>query len=75
SAVVVPAAALALGLAVVTVRPPGGGSGAAGGSGAVWDSGAAGGTGAADGIPLGPSLLAACAVALVAMLVLPLRAV
>ncbi|MEV7670482.1 FtsX-like permease family protein [Streptomyces sp. NPDC088752] len=57
SAVVVPAAALALGLAVVTVRPPGGGSGAA------------------DGIPLGPSLLAACAVALVAMLVLPLRAV
>ncbi|MGW9437780.1 FtsX-like permease family protein [Streptomyces sp. NPDC055607] len=75
SAVVVPAAALALGLAVVTVRPPGGGSGAAGGSGAVWDSGAAGGTGAADGIPLGPSLLAACAVALVAMLVLPLRAI
>ncbi|KOX23387.1 membrane protein [Streptomyces sp. NRRL F-6491] len=57
SAVAVPAAALALGLAVVTVRPPGGGPGAA------------------DGIPLGPSLLAASAVALVAMLVLPLRAV
>ncbi|MFC8170558.1 FtsX-like permease family protein [Streptomyces sp. NPDC057325] len=57
SAVTVPAAALALGLAVLTVRPPGGGPGAA------------------DGIPLGPSLLAASAVALVAMLVLPLRAV
>ncbi|MFJ4337491.1 FtsX-like permease family protein [Streptomyces sp. NPDC088915] len=69
SAVAVPAAALALGLAVVTVRPPTGGSGAAGGAGAVWGSGAAG------GIPLSPSLLAACAVALVAMLVLPLRAV
>ncbi|PVC70781.1 FtsX-like permease family protein [Streptomyces sp. CS081A] len=60
SAVAVPAAALALGLAVATVRPPGGGSGAAGVLG---------------GIPLGPSLLAASAVALVAMLVLPLRAV
>ncbi|MFF5453683.1 FtsX-like permease family protein [Streptomyces sp. NPDC012950] len=57
SAVAVPATALALGLAVVTVRPPGGGSGPL------------------DGIPLAPSLLAASAVALVAMLVLPLRAV
>ncbi|MEU4065866.1 FtsX-like permease family protein [Streptomyces wedmorensis] len=54
SAVAVPAAALALGLAVATVRPPAGGSG---------------------GIPLGPSVLAATAVALIAMLVLPLRAV
>ncbi|WP_411073476.1 FtsX-like permease family protein [Streptomyces sp. cmx-4-7] len=63
SAVAVPAAALALGLAVVTVRPPGGGTGAVDGSEAV------------GGIPLGPSLLAASAVALVAMLVLPLRAV
>ncbi len=66
SAVAVPAAALALGLAVVTVRPPGGGSGAiwgsgaAGGTGAIRDSGVAGGSeavwgsGAADGIPLGP---------------------
>ena len=54
SAVSVPAAALALGLAVVTVRGPDGGSG---------------------GIPLLPSVLAASAVALVAMLVLPLRAV
>ncbi|MFF5784237.1 FtsX-like permease family protein [Streptomyces sp. NPDC012693] len=54
SAVCVPAAALALVLAVVTVRAPDGGSG---------------------GIPLGPSLLAASAVALLATLVLPLRAV
>ncbi|WP_329287242.1 FtsX-like permease family protein [Streptomyces sp. NBC_00691] len=54
SAVAVPAAALALGLAVATVRGPDGGSG---------------------GIPLLPSLLATCAVALLAMLVLPLRAV
>ncbi|MER5306367.1 FtsX-like permease family protein [Streptomyces sp. NPDC002773] len=54
SAVSVPAAALALVLAVVTVRAPGGGP---------------------DAIPLGPSLLAASAVALLAMLVLPLRAV
>ncbi|MFF4171111.1 FtsX-like permease family protein [Streptomyces sp. NPDC001744] len=54
SAVVLPAAALALVLAVVTVRPPTGGTG---------------------GVPLGPSLLAASVVALVAMLVLPLRAV
>ncbi|MFB7542651.1 FtsX-like permease family protein [Streptomyces zaomyceticus] len=54
SAVAVPAAALALGLAVVTVRGPDGGSG---------------------GTPLLPSVLAASAVALVAMLVLPLRAV
>ncbi|MFF7848493.1 FtsX-like permease family protein [Streptomyces sp. NPDC007910] len=60
SAVAVPAAALALGLAVVTVRPPGDGPG---------------GPGPLDGIPLAPSLLAASAVALVAMLVLPLRAV
>ncbi|MFG3040272.1 FtsX-like permease family protein [Streptomyces sp. NPDC048330] len=55
SAVAVPAAALALVLAVATVRGPAGD-----------------GTG---GIPLTPSLLAAAAVALVAMLVLPLRAV
>ncbi|WP_426405296.1 ABC transporter permease [Streptomyces sp. R-07] len=54
SAVAVPAAALALGLAVATVRPPDGGSG---------------------GIPLGPSVLAAALVALLAMLVLPVRAV
>ncbi|MGW1508926.1 FtsX-like permease family protein [Streptomyces sp. NPDC002394] len=54
SAVALPAAALALGLAVATVRPPGGGSG---------------------GIPLAPSVLAAALVALIAMLVLPLRAV
>ncbi|MER7946776.1 ABC transporter permease [Streptomyces sp. NPDC096079] len=54
SAVAVPAAALALGLAVLTVRPPGGGSG---------------------GIPLAPSVLAAAAVALIATLVLPARAV
>ncbi|WP_328947187.1 ABC transporter permease [Streptomyces sp. NBC_00250] len=54
SAVAVPAAALALGLAVATVRGPDGGSG---------------------GIPLLPSVLAASAVALLAMLVLPLRAV
>ncbi|MFB6837402.1 FtsX-like permease family protein [Streptomyces sp. NPDC056361] len=53
SAVAVPAAALALGLAVATVPGPDGGSG---------------------GIPLAPSLLAATAVALIAMLVLPLRA-
>ncbi|GGR36531.1 membrane protein [Streptomyces cinereoruber] len=81
SAVAVPAAALALGLAVATVRPPGGGSGAAGaagGPGAPEAAGAADGAGAVGvlgGIPLGPSLLAASAVALVAMLVLPLRAV
>ncbi|WP_017237934.1 FtsX-like permease family protein [Streptomyces sp. SS] len=54
SAVAVPAAALALGLAVATVRGPDGGSGT---------------------IPLAPSLLATVAVALIAMLVLPLRAV
>ncbi|MFH9722194.1 FtsX-like permease family protein [Streptomyces sp. NPDC017254] len=54
SAVAVPAAALALGLAVTTVRGPDGGSG---------------------GLPLLPSVLAASAVALLAMLVLPLRAV
>ncbi|WP_030210552.1 FtsX-like permease family protein [Streptomyces bikiniensis] len=66
SAVAVPAAALALGLAVATVRPPGGTYGAAGGPG---------GPGWLGGIPLTPSLLAASAVALVAMLVLPLRAV
>ncbi|MCB8905261.1 MULTISPECIES: ABC transporter permease [unclassified Streptomyces] len=58
SAVAVPAAALALGLAVVTVRGPDGGS-----------------DGASGGIPLLPSVLATSAVALVAMLVLPLRAV
>ncbi|MFE5944231.1 FtsX-like permease family protein [Streptomyces sp. NPDC056480] len=58
SAVAVPAAALALGLAVVTVRGPDGGSG-----------------GPFGGIPLLPSVLATAAVALVAMLVLPLRAV
>ncbi|MEU1226383.1 FtsX-like permease family protein [Streptomyces sp. NPDC005828] len=54
SAVAVPAAALALGLAVLTVRPPGDG---------------------ADDIPLGPSVLATALVALISMLVLPLRAV
>ncbi|MFB7451584.1 FtsX-like permease family protein [Streptomyces sp. NPDC056194] len=54
SAVAVPAAALALGLAVLTVRPPGDGS---------------------TGIPLGPSVLGAALVALIAMLVLPARAV
>ncbi|MGW1118863.1 FtsX-like permease family protein [Streptomyces tanashiensis] len=54
SAVAVPAAALALVLALVTVRPPDGGSG---------------------GIPLGPSVLAAAAVALIATLVLPVRAI
>ncbi|MFF8377124.1 FtsX-like permease family protein [Streptomyces sp. NPDC015661] len=54
SAVAVPAAALALGLAVATVRPPDGGSG---------------------GIPLAPSVLAAAVVALIASLVLPVRAV
>ncbi|MFJ5139746.1 FtsX-like permease family protein [Streptomyces sp. NPDC088707] len=58
SAVTVPAAALALALAVVTVRGSDGGS-----------------DGAFGGIPLLPSVLAASAVALVAMLVLPLRAV
>ncbi|MFD4321456.1 FtsX-like permease family protein [Streptomyces sp. NPDC058548] len=58
SAVAVPAAVLALGLAVVTVRGPDGGS-----------------DGVSGGIPLLPSVLAASAVALVAMLVLPLRAV
>ncbi|MDX2558913.1 ABC transporter permease [Streptomyces sp. TX20-6-3] len=58
SAVAVPAAVLALGLAVVTVRGPDGGS-----------------DGVLGGIPLLPSVLAASAVALVAMLVLPLRAV
>ncbi|MFF3836334.1 FtsX-like permease family protein [Streptomyces sp. NPDC001930] len=58
SAVAVPAAALALVLAVVTVRGPGGGS-----------------DGAFGGIPLLPSVLGTSAVALVAMLVLPLRAV
>ncbi|MGW3390843.1 FtsX-like permease family protein [Streptomyces cinereoruber] len=84
SAVAVPAAALALGLAVATVRLPGGGSGAAGPAGDPGAAEAVGAVGAADGagavgvlggIPLGPSLLAASAVALVAMLVLPLRAV
>ncbi|WP_369149327.1 FtsX-like permease family protein [Streptomyces sp. R44] len=54
SAVAVPAAALALGLAVATVRQPDGGSG---------------------GIPLGPSVLGTVLVALVAILVLPVRAV
>ncbi|MEF9882970.1 FtsX-like permease family protein [Streptomyces sp. P9-A4] len=58
SAVAAPAAALALVLAVVTVRPPDGGPGA----------------GPAD-IPLLPSLLATVGVALLAMLVLPVRAV
>ncbi|MFE0643080.1 FtsX-like permease family protein [Streptomyces sp. NPDC058877] len=52
--VTAPATALAVGLAVATVRPPDAGSG---------------------GIPLGPSLLAASSVALLAMLVLPVRAV
>ncbi|MFJ9433733.1 FtsX-like permease family protein [Streptomyces sp. NPDC101490] len=60
SAVAVPAAALAVVLAVLTVRPPAPGPGAVPGTG---------------DIPLLPSLLAATAVALVAVLVLPLRAV
>ncbi|MFE0647813.1 FtsX-like permease family protein [Streptomyces sp. NPDC059534] len=55
SAVAVPAAALALVLAVATVRGAG--------------------DGVTGGIPLAPSVLAATAVALIAMLVLPLRAV
>ncbi|MYS06039.1 ABC transporter permease, partial [Streptomyces sp. SID6041] len=58
SAVAVPAALLALVLAVATVRGPDGASG-----------------GVLGGIPLLPSVLATVAVALVAMLVLPLRAV
>ncbi|MGW2302338.1 FtsX-like permease family protein [Streptomyces sp. NPDC001809] len=58
SAVAVPAALLALLLAVATVRGPDGASG-----------------GVLGGIPLLPSVLATVAVALVAMLVLPLRAV
>ncbi|MER5965920.1 FtsX-like permease family protein [Streptomyces sp. NPDC002057] len=57
SAVVVPAAALGLALAVATVR------------------GADDAPASADGVPLLPSLLAASAVALLAMLVLPVRAV
>ncbi|MGW6389725.1 FtsX-like permease family protein [Streptomyces sp. NPDC055103] len=72
AAVAAPAAALGLVLAVWTVRPPevtGGPAGA--GSGA--DPGAA--AEAAAGIPLGPSILAAALVALLATLVLPLRAV
>ncbi|MEU3687826.1 ABC transporter permease [Streptomyces narbonensis] len=60
SAVAVPAAALALALAVATVPGAGAAPGSAAGS---------------DGIPLLPSLLAASAVALLAMLVLPVRAV
>ncbi|WP_338496259.1 FtsX-like permease family protein [Streptomyces sp. SJL17-4] len=66
SVVVVPAAALALGLAVATVRGPGGGPEEAAES---WLGSRSG------GIPLLPSLLAASAVALLSMLVLPLRAV
>ncbi|TXS14971.1 ABC transporter permease [Streptomyces sp. adm13(2018)] len=58
SAVAVPAALLALVLAVATARGPDGASG-----------------GVLGGIPLLPSVLATIAVALVAMLVLPLRAV
>ncbi|MBD0710249.1 MULTISPECIES: FtsX-like permease family protein [unclassified Streptomyces] len=58
SAVVLPAAALALGLAVLTVRAPGTGPGS--------------GT---EAIPLAPSVLAAAGVALIAALVLPVRAV
>ncbi|MFE3073802.1 FtsX-like permease family protein [Streptomyces sp. NPDC059247] len=61
SAVAVPAAALALGLAVLTVRPPAAGPGAGPATGS-------------EAVPLLPSLLAATAVALVAMLVLPVRA-
>ncbi|MFI6417880.1 FtsX-like permease family protein [Streptomyces sp. NPDC050842] len=70
AAVAVPAAALGLALAVWTVRPPetaGGPAGAEAGAGAAAE--------AATGLPLGPSLLAAALVALLAMLVLPLRAV
>lgn len=60
SAVAVPAAALAVALAVATVPGAGDASASAAGS---------------DGIPLLPSLLAASAVTLLAMLVLPVRAV
>lgn len=58
SAVTIPAAALGLLLAVVTVRPP-----------------EAAGGGPGSGLPLTSSVLAAACVALLAMLVLPLRAV
>ncbi|MFJ4907414.1 FtsX-like permease family protein [Streptomyces sp. NPDC093249] len=61
TAVSVPAAALALGLAVLTVRAPAAGPGAGPATGS-------------EGVPLLPSLLAVTAVALVAMLVLPVRA-
>lgn len=67
AAVAVPAAALGLALAVWTVRPPEVTGGPAADAGAAAE--------AATGIPLGPSLLAAAFVALLAMLVLPLRAV
>ncbi|MFI9111257.1 FtsX-like permease family protein [Streptomyces venezuelae] len=66
TAVVLPAAAAALTLAVLTVRGPGDGETA---PDAV--AGAAG----SSGIPLLPSVLAAALVALLAALVLPLRAV
>ncbi len=69
SAVVLPATALALWLAVTTVRAPVADAPATG------SAGAAGATAGAAGIPLLPSLLAASAVALLALLVLPLRAV
>ncbi|MFF8836690.1 FtsX-like permease family protein [Streptomyces sp. NPDC015130] len=61
TAVTIPAAALGLVLAVLTVRPPDVTGGAT--------------TEAAAGLPLGPSILAAALVAAVGMLVLPLRAV
>ncbi|WP_399071854.1 FtsX-like permease family protein [Streptomyces stackebrandtii] len=62
AAVAVPAAALGLVLAVATVRPP-------------EVTGAPDAGAASAGLPLGPSILAAVLVALLAMLVLPLRAV
>ncbi|MFI9207441.1 FtsX-like permease family protein [Streptomyces sp. NPDC053253] len=62
AAVAVPAAALGLVLAVATLRPPD-------------VTGAPDAEAASPGLPLGPSILAAALVALLAMLVLPLRAV
>ncbi|MGA5064818.1 FtsX-like permease family protein [Streptomyces exfoliatus] len=73
SAVVMPATALALWLAVATVPAPAADAPTTGPAGAAAQ--AAGATAGAAGIPLLPSLLAASAVALLAMLVLPLRAI
>ncbi|MEV6245599.1 FtsX-like permease family protein [Streptomyces sp. NPDC051742] len=87
SAVVLPATALALWLAVTTVRAPVADAPATGSAGAAAEAAgaaaealgstaeAAGATAGAAAIPLLPSLLAASAVALLALLVLPLRAV